>query len=76
MNQILTYDEIKKIQNMCFSNPTKSCAIAQIIIDTCQIISCKTFSEIKRKKKRATLYKADKLTGITIENRKFLSLNQ
>lgn len=76
MNQLLTNQEIEKIQNLCFSNPAKSCAIVQIIIDTCQIVSASTFAELKGKKKRATLYKAKNLTGITIEKRKYLSLNQ
>ena len=72
MNQKLTPQEINKIQNLCFENPAKACAIAQIIIDTCQVASCSTVASIKRKSKRTIQYQAKRITGIKIENRKFI----
>jgi len=76
MNQKLTQSEITKIQNLCFENPARACAIAQTIIDTCQVVGCSTYADIKNKSKRTVLYQSGKLTGITIEKRKFVSLNQ
>ena len=73
---MLTDVEIKKIRKLCFNNPVKSCAIAQLIIDTCGIVSCKTLAEYKKKSIRTIQYQADKLNGVTIENRKFISINQ
>ena len=52
MNQLLTEEETKKIRKLCFSNPAKACAIAQVIIDTCQVINCSTYAAIKNKGKR------------------------
>jgi len=75
MNQKLTPAEIEKIQNICFENPAKACAIAQVIINTCQIVSCFTYARLKEKKKRTVLYQSSKLLGVLIEGRKFLSLN-
>jgi len=75
MNQKLTPAEIEKIQNICFENPAKACAIAQVIINTCQIVSCATYARLKEKKKRTVLYQSSKLLGVLIEGRKFLSLN-
>lgn len=76
MKQVLTPQEIEKIQNMCFENPQKACLVAQLIIDTCQIVSCPTYSGIKNIPKRTIQYRAKKMTGITIGNRNFVSLNQ
>ncbi len=76
MNQILTDTEIEKTRNLCFENPIKACAITQIIVDTCQIISCNTFAELKGKSTRTIQYQSNKYIGIKIENRKFISLNQ
>ncbi len=76
MNQKLTQEEVDKIQNLCFNNPAKSCAIAQIIIDTCQVVSCSKYASLKGKNKRTIQYQSDNLTGLNIENRKFISLNQ
>ena len=74
MNQKLTRAEIEKIQNMCFENPQKACAIAQVIINTCQIVSCSTYARLKEKKKRTVLYQSQEITGISIEDRRVLSL--
>lgn len=76
MKQELTNKEIKKIQNLCFDNSAKSCAIAQLILDTCQVVSVKTYSELKGKHRNTILQQKEKLTGVEIENRKFISLNQ
>ena len=75
MNEKLTQAEITKIQNICFENPAKACAIAQVIINTCQIVSCATYARLKEKKKRTVLYQSQEITGISIEDRRFLSLN-
>lgn len=74
MKQALTNKEIEKIQNVCFSNPERACAIAQIIIDTCQVVKCSTYAEVKGKSKRTVLYQKEKLAGIKIENQKFISI--
>ena len=76
MNQQLTEKEIEKIRNACFDNPVKMCAIAQVIIDTCQIVSSNTYADLKGKHRNTILKQKDKLTGITIANRKFISINQ
>lgn len=76
MPEQLTTLEIEKIQNVCFSNPSRACAIAQLIIDTCQIVSCSVYSDLKGKSKRTINYQARKLVGIKIEERKFISLVQ
>lgn len=76
MSQQITDKEIEKIRSACFENPSKMCAVAQIIVDTCQIVSAKTLSEIKGKHRNTILQQKDNLAGITIENRKFISLNQ
>jgi len=76
MTQQLTMEEIEKLRNICFLNPAKGCVIAQEIIDTCQIVSCSTYSELTGKSKRTINYKADKLIGVEIEGRKFISVNQ
>ena len=72
MSEQLTEKERKKIQEMCFQNPVKSCAIAQTIIDACQMVSCSTFAELKGKGKRTINYQASKLIGIKVEGRKYL----
>jgi hypothetical protein len=74
MNQKLIQSEITKIQNLCFQNPAKACAIAQTIIDTCQIVSCSTYAKLTGKGKRTVLYQSPKMTGVNIEERKFVSL--
>lgn len=76
MKQQLTEEEIEKIQNVCFSNPVKSCAIAQLIIDTCQVVSCATFAKVKNKSKRTINYCSQNLAGVEIEGRKYISINQ
>lgn len=76
MKEQLTDAEIKKIQNMCFHNPVKACAIAQTIIDVCQIISCASFSKLTGKSKRTINYQAENLIGIKIEDRKYLIFPQ
>jgi hypothetical protein len=75
MNQYLTQSEIEKIQNLCFKNPVKACAIAQVIINTCQVVSCSTYARLKGKSKRTVQYKAKNLNKISIETRNFISLN-
>ena len=75
MNQKLTQSEINKIQNLCFENPARACAIAQTIIETCQIVSCSTYAKLKNKSKRTIQYQSGNMTGLTIENRKFVSFN-
>lgn len=76
MKQELTQVEIKKLQNICFSNPAKACAVAQIIIDACQMVSCSTFSNLTGKAKRTINYQADKLIGVNIDGRKYISFPQ
>jgi len=78
MNQKLTPQEIKKIQNLCFENPHRACAVVQTFIDTLQIMSCSSFAKLQspKKSKRTILYQSKNLNGITIENRKFIPLNQ
>ena len=76
MNELLTEKELAKIQNMCFDNPAKMCAIAQEVIDTCQIVSSSKFAELKGKHRNTILQQKDKLIGVQIENRKYISLNQ
>ena len=73
---ILTKIEIQKTQQLCFVNPAKACAIAQIITDTCGLVSCATFAQIKCKSPRTIQYQAENFTGIEIEGRKFISINQ
>lgn len=74
MKQQLTETEISKIQNMCFENPRKSCAIAQLILDTCQIVSCSTYARLHKKSKRTVLYQSKHMTGVNVEDRKFIAL--
>ena len=69
---ILTKIEIQKTQQLCFANPAKACAVAQIITDTCGLVSCATFAQIKGKSPRTIQYQAEKLPGIKIEKRKFI----
>jgi len=76
MKQQLTDKEIEKIKNMCFTDPSKSCAIAQLIIDYCQVVSCSTFSGLTGKSKRTINYQAKNLIGIKVEDRKYISVNQ
>jgi len=72
MSQAMT----EKVMELCFTNPVQACALAQAIIDTCQVMSCATYASLKGKSKRAVLYSAQKLTGVEIEGRKFVSFNQ
>ena len=74
--QTLTDKEIREIKELCFSNPVKACAKAQIIIDTLQVKSCPTYAEITEKSPRHIQYIAESLLGINIEKRKFISLIQ
>jgi hypothetical protein len=76
MKYLLTQEEIKRTQQLCFNNPAKACAIAQIIIDTCQVVSCSTYAEITGKSKRTVQYQSKNLNGVSVEGRRFLSLNQ
>ncbi|ANS04892.1 hypothetical protein [uncultured Mediterranean phage] len=76
MRQQLTQAEIEKLQSLCFSNPAKACAVAQLIVNTCQVVSCSTYSGLKGKSKRTINYQSDKLTGIKIDGRNFVSVNQ
>lgn len=76
MNQNLTEQERQKLFKLCIENPSKACSIAQQIIDNCQIMSISTFASIKNKSKRTIQYNSDKLTGITIEKRRFICLVQ
>ena len=76
MNQQLTEKEISKIQNACFENPAKMCAVAQVVVDTCQVVSINTYSKLKGKHRNTILQQKDKLTGVEIEDRKFISINQ
>jgi hypothetical protein len=75
MKQLLTQKEIDKIQNLCLSNPIKSCAIVQTFIDNLQLVSCADFAELKGKSKRTILYQAKKKTGVEIYGRKYLTFN-
>ena len=76
MNEILTQQQKTKIRQACFDNPLKMCAIAQVIIDTCQIVSTSTYAELKSKHRNSVLHQKEKLIGIEIENRKFISYIQ
>lgn len=76
MNKQLTDIEKEKIRNLCFANPAKACAFAQEIIDTCQVMSCATYASVKGKAPRTVQYQAGKLTGINIEQRRYIALNQ
>ena len=76
MNQQLTQKEIERIRDLCFSDPAKACAIAQVIVNICQVVSCNTFAAAKGKSPRGVHYQTTKLTGIVIENRKFISIIQ
>lgn len=76
MNKELSEHEIKKIRELCFTNPLKCCAIAQEIVDTCGVVSCATFAQVKGRGKRAVQYQSEKLVGIKIEDRKFIAINQ
>lgn len=75
-NQVLTDSEIKQIQDICFNDPVRACAIAQIIADTCQLVSCSVYAELEGKSTRTIQHQAKDLVGLTIENRKFISLIQ
>ena len=76
MKSILSEQEIKRTQELCFANPEKACAVAQVIADTCQLVSCATYAAANGKSPRAVQYHAAELTGIEIEKRKFISINQ
>lgn len=76
MKQSLTKQETNKIQQMCFDDPSKMCAIAQLIIDVCQVVSVTTYSELKGKHRNTIIQQKNKLTGLKIEQRKYISLNQ
>ena len=76
MNQQLTKKEIEKIQNSCFDNPAKMCAVAQVIVDTCQVVSVNTFADLNGKHRNTILGQKDRLTGITVDGRKFISVVQ
>jgi hypothetical protein len=54
----------------------KACALAQVVIDTCQVISCSSYAALEGKSKRTILYQAPTMTGLEIDNRKFISLVQ
>lgn len=72
----LTQIEIDKTMKLCFDNPIKACAIAQIIIDTVGVVNCSTYALLKGKSKRSVQYNVDNLNGVNIENRKFPAINQ
>jgi len=74
MKQQLTDEEIRKIQKMCFENPIKACAIAQLILDTCQVVSCSTYAKLHKKSKRTVLYQSKYMTGVNVDDRKFIAL--
>jgi hypothetical protein len=76
MNQLLTDKEVDRIRKMCFNNPEKICAIAQEMINTCQIVSVNTFAELKGKHRNTILQQKDKFIGIEIEGRKYVSVSQ
>jgi hypothetical protein len=76
MNQTLTQAEKRKIQQLCFSNPSKSCAIVQEFIDALQLVGCNTFAELTGKSKRTINYQSEKLTGIKVEGRKYIVFPQ
>lgn len=76
MKQQLTQKEIERTQRLCFSNPAKACAVAQAIIDTCQIISCATYAKVEKMSPRTIQYKAKKMIGISVEDRTFVSIVQ
>jgi len=72
----LTQIEIDKIRNMCFDNPSKSCAIVQEIVNSLQVVSCAEYADLKDKKKRTILYRAKKMIGFDLCGRRFLSYIQ
>ena len=76
MNQQLTLKEISKIKNACFKDTSKMCAIAQVIIDTCQIVSANTFADLNGKHRNTILGQKDRLTGVVVDGRKFISVTQ
>lgn len=76
MDKHLSDTEKEKIFKLCLENPDKACAIAQEIIDSCQLMSCRTYAVLKDKSPRTVQYKAEKLRGISIEKRRFVSLIQ
>jgi hypothetical protein len=74
MKQQLTPTEIRKIQNICFQNPVRACTVAQVILDTCQVVSCSTYARLHKKSKRTVLYQSKHMTGVNVEDRKFIAL--
>ena len=76
MNQQLTEKEISKIKNACFKNTPKMCAVAQVIIDTCQVVSVNTFADLNGKHRNTILGQKDRLTGVVVDGRKFISVTQ
>ena len=68
MDKQLTDAEIKKIHKLCFANPAKACALAQEIIDTVGVVSCRTYADFKNKSTRTVQYQAPKIVNIKIEN--------
>lgn len=76
MNKELTEKEKENIRNICFTNPAKACAIAQEIINTCQVVSCATFASVNSKAPRTVQYQAKKLTGLDLPDRRYISINQ
>ena len=76
MNQQLTEKEISRIKDSCFKNTSKMCAVAQVIVDTCQVVSVNTFADLNGKHRNTILGQKDRLTGITVDGRKFISVVQ
>lgn len=76
MNKQLTAEETEKIRKLCFANPAKACAVAQEIIDTCQVVSCATYAGIVGRSTRTIQTQATKLVGIELPDRNYISVNQ
>ena len=76
MTEQFTSNEIQKIQSLCFNNPAKACAVAQLIINTLGLVSCKGYADYKKKAIRTIQYQVNRLTGIILDGRKFISINQ
>lgn len=75
MNEIVSEKEKNKILELCISDPERACAIVQEFIDYLQIVPVSIYASAKGKSKRTILYQAKRITGFTILDRRFLSLN-
>jgi len=72
----LTQEEKDKILDLVFSNPSKSCTIAQCFLDSLQVVSLSEYAKLHNKSKRTIQYRSEKLEGVTIGSRRFVSFIQ